>query len=76
MTDTQGTRNQQHRWSMLTAQGDPDRPVLAAVCAACGLIRTSALPRVTMERHIALGGDCPGEPQPQEPTGGAVERSA
>jgi hypothetical protein len=55
-----------HQWKFL-AIGDDGTPRVAVVCTVCGAARSSLVPTVAnMERHIALGGTCPGEPQPQD----------
>lgn len=53
-----------------------ETPLVIAVCRRCGLIRSATIPDTTQERHIGLGGACPGEPQVQEPVGAASDRSA
>ena len=64
-----------HTWTFVTAQASSDAPMLVTVCSSCGLTRTSLLPNTLSERHIGLGGDCPGEPQKQEPTGRGQKRT-
>lgn len=63
----------EHAWQFMVESGDNRH--LVAVCGTCGIIRTSLIPNRTVERHIWLGGDCPGKPEPQEPAGGAVKRT-
>jgi hypothetical protein len=64
-----------HSWRFLTAPSG-DSAVLAIVCDQCGLERTNLLPTRSQERHIDIGGDCPGEPQEQEasPTSKVLNR--
>lgn len=64
-----------HTWTFLSGQSTADAPVLIAVCSRCGLVRTSQIPNRLSERHIGLGGECPGEPQLQEAIGRASKRS-
>jgi hypothetical protein len=66
----------QHDWTFLMARSDGEAPLVVAVCGRCGLIRSAGLPQTTHERHIALGGSCPGAPQAQEPSEAATVRSA
>lgn len=54
-----------HQWQLLTI-GDTKDARVVAVCAVCGLIRSSAVPGPMEERHVDLRGTCPGEPQAAE----------
>jgi len=57
----------QHDWTFLTTRTGPDSSLVVAVCSRCGLIRSAPIAHTTDERHIALGGVCPRQPQDQEP---------
>ena len=54
-----------HQWQLLTI-GDTKDARVVAVCGVCGLIRSSAVPGSTEERHVDLRGTCPGESQAAE----------
>ena len=58
----------QHDWSFLATRIGPEAPLVIAVCGRCGLMRSAPVADTKHERHIALGGSCPRQPQEQEPT--------
>jgi hypothetical protein len=62
-----------HQWQFLAIY-DGTNPRVVVVCSACGAARSSIVPQAAnLERHVGLGGKCPGEPQPQDT--GSVARS-
>jgi hypothetical protein len=56
-----------HDWTF-NAAGVGNDPFVVIACRVCGLIRAEQPGRGDDDRHVDLTGDCPGEPQQDDPT--------
>jgi hypothetical protein len=60
-------RSIQHEWQFFAIAVD-STPRVVVACTKCGLTRSAIVPTgANLDRHVDLTGQCPGEPQPQDP---------